>query len=383
MKAKYIASSIAGFALLSSPPWVTGLAHADSTSTAPSVVYVSAAGSDTTGAGTQVSPYATIGTALSKVAANGTVIVEPGTYKAMVTISQPVTLESDPTLPNAAANTIIDATGQDHAVLITSSDVTVQGLTLENAQQEGLLAAGKGALTNLTIRDNVVTNNALENPVPKGQDFEALHIMGVEDSVVEDNQVVNNKDGGLYLTDETAPNFGNIISGNKVNDNAVDCGITIASHVAGHGVYNNTISNNWSEGNGAAGIMLATPVPGGNVSNNTVTNNYVESNGLGGIGLHTHAPGSIVTGNTIVHNWVVFNKPDFGVTKVNTGIDVGASGSPITNTTIANNLIGYETDGINIQDSANVVLSGNWINPNVKNPVTRVPMPKLSARPQG
>ncbi|GMA62098.1 hypothetical protein NZD89_20400 [Alicyclobacillus fastidiosus] len=103
----------------------------------------------------------------------------------------------------------------------------------------------------------------------------------------------------------------------------------------------------------------------------------------GGIDIHTHAPGSTVTGNTIVHNWVAFNKPDFGVTTAPTGIDVGAGGSPITNTLIADNLIGYETDGINIQDSASVALSGNWSNPNVKNGVSHTPMPKLSVRPQG
>ncbi|GMA66126.1 hypothetical protein GCM10025859_65680 [Alicyclobacillus fastidiosus] len=114
-----------------------------------------------------------------------------------------------------------------------------------------------------------------------------------------DNQSVKNKDGGLQLSDETVPTFDNVVSGNKVEDNAVDCGMTIVSHVANHGTYDNTISNNWSVGNGAAGIMLDTPVPGGIVSNNTVTNNYVEYNNLGGIGLHTHAPGSIVNGNTI------------------------------------------------------------------------------------
>ncbi|WP_326492953.1 right-handed parallel beta-helix repeat-containing protein [Alicyclobacillus fastidiosus] len=141
-----------------------------------------------------------------------------------------------------------------------------------------MLAAGKDALTDLTIRDNVITNNAL-GTIPKGVDYEALHLVGVQNSFVLDNQSVKNKDGGLQLSDETAPSFGDVISGNTAENNAIDCGITIVSHVAGHGTYNNTISNNWSEGNAAGGIMLATPVPGGIVSNNTVTNNHVENNG--------------------------------------------------------------------------------------------------------
>ncbi|GMA66127.1 hypothetical protein [Alicyclobacillus fastidiosus] len=134
MKKKYIAGSAVACALLSSPLLSTVYADTTSASVAPSVVYVSTTGSDTSGTGTQVSPFATINTALSKVATNGTVIVEPGTDKGMVTITKPVTLESDPTASNATANTVIDGTGQNHAVLITSSDVTVQGLTMENAQ---------------------------------------------------------------------------------------------------------------------------------------------------------------------------------------------------------------------------------------------------------
>ncbi|GMA66125.1 hypothetical protein GCM10025859_65670 [Alicyclobacillus fastidiosus] len=79
-------------------------------------------------------------------------------------------------------------------------------------------------------------------------------------------------------------------------------------------------------------------------------------------------------------NWVVGNKEDLPATKVPVGIDVAASGSPITNTVIAKNLIGYETEGINIQDSAKVTLYGNWINANVLHKYTTAPMPKLSAR---
>jgi YVTN family beta-propeller protein len=106
-----------------------------------------------------------------------------------------------------------------------------------------------------------------------------------------------------------------------------------------------------------------------------VSENHVEYNQSGGIVFHTHVSGSTVNGNNIVHNWLIGNKADNGETTVSTGINVGANASPITNTVIANNLIGYEALGINIQDNAGVTLSGNWINPNVNIPVQKQKMP--------
>lgn len=349
----------------------------------PTTLYVATTGSNTTGTGTSASPYATIQKAVAVATAGDVIIVEPGTYTGSVTITTQVTLEADPAT-GTAANTILNAAGQTNGILLVgngASGTEIKGLTIENAQQAGLLA--KGPISRLQIRDNILTQNDQEKP-PAGVDYETLHLMSSTDSVVEGNQVINNKDGGIYLTDEFGPSSGNKIIGNTVEGNAVDCGITLASHVAHSGVYNNLVADNLSKGNGAAGIMLATPVPGGRMSGNVVTGNTVEDNGLGGIDIHTHAPGSLVYGNVITYNTVSGNAPDFGVTTKPTGIDVGAAGSPIIGTIISYNTISSEYYGINETALAqHTTLADNTNTATVPVNVPSAPPPAPKSAPTG
>lgn len=278
--------------------------------------------------------------AVHAVAAGGTVLVDPGTYTQSVTITQPLTLEANPAEPGSV---VIDAKGQTNGVLITASNVTVKGLTIENAQQAGLLAAGRGALTHLDISNNTIKAND-QGMTPqlnaKGIDYEALHVMGVDDSRITGNRVIDNLDGGIYLTDETAPTFGNVVANNLVEGNQVDCGITLASHVGHHGVYDNAIVNNESIGNTGAGILLATPVPYGNVSHNVVANNLVRGNMLGGVTLHTHpgAPGAQVADNIIVQNTIGKNL-DMEINASTVGVEINAAGEALQGTVVEDNTI--------------------------------------------
>ena len=250
-------------------------------------------------------------------------------------------LEADPAQTGPV---VVDATGLANAVFINASNAIVNGLTLENANDAGLLAVGQGALTNLLIENNTVQNNAQVKPPANIGDWEALHVMGVQHSVIVNNVVKDNGDGGLCLTDETTANEYNVVEGNIVEDNAVDCGITLAGHVAGHGILYDTIVDNTSEGNAAAGVLMATAVPGDSVSNNLVEGNTISGNGDGGVTVHTHAPGSTVANNVIVDNTIGTNgNPDL---VQNVGVILLASGSPITGTMIANNSISDDYYGI-------------------------------------
>lgn len=333
MKKLYPLISAAALLGLSAATTVPAMAASQATA-----VYVSTTGSDITGNGSSTAPYASISEAVSQVAPGGTVIVEPGTYKESVTIAEPLTLEADPSQTGAVT---IDATGDVNGVVIQSSNVTVNGLTIENAQQAGLLAQGKGALSNLVIENNTLTKNdqgITPALIAQQVDYETLHVVGVQNSIISNNQVIDNLDGGLYVTDETASSTGNVISDNTVENNQVDCGVTLAGHAPGHGVNNNLIVANTATGNGAAGIMLATAVPGDSVSNNVVLDNTVSGNNYGGITLHTHAPGSTVNGNVIEDNTIGRNVDslDLGYTA---GVDLFAAGSAITNTVITGNSI--------------------------------------------
>ncbi|MDI3297536.1 MAG: S-layer homology domain-containing protein [Bacillota bacterium] len=336
--------------------------------------YVSTSGSDSNSGTTPTSAFATIAHALSVAPAGGTILVEPGTYSlsAPLTVSQAVHLESDASNGGSASNTIIDATGQPNGIVISGSaaaGTVIDGLTVQKADKAGIVVE---STSNVTIENSVIQENdqsfAASNPSPPAcgpngpsgcfsatnsvpcslqNDCEALHLIGVTNSTVKNNTVQNNLDGGIYLTDETGPTTGNTVSGNRVLNNQVDCGITLASHT-GQGVNDNTVIGNTSIGNGAAGIVLATPA--GTVTGNTVENNTVEGNGMGGIVLHTHAPSANVSGNVIQNNTISGNQadPDSGATAPE-GISIAAAGpaaAPIANTTITGNTISNEFFGV-------------------------------------
>jgi parallel beta-helix repeat protein len=109
------------------------------------------------------------------------------------------------------------------------SDTTIEGLAVEDAYGEGILAQGLAVpLTHVTIRGNRVTGNDLGNPsggvistspyaecngaggIP-GDCGEGIHLWAVADSAVIGN-VSSHNSGGILLTDETGPTHGNLIA---------------------------------------------------------------------------------------------------------------------------------------------------------------------------
>jgi len=88
--------------------------------------------------------------------------------------------------------------------------------------------------------------------------------------------------GGILLSDETGITYVNQITGNSVHDNALDCGITLASHppspqatsLLPYGVINNNVIGNSIIGNGligqGAGVGIYAPGPGNQAWGNQV-----------------------------------------------------------------------------------------------------------------
>lgn len=190
---------------------------------------------------------------------------------------------------------------------------------------------------------------------------EGVHLIATTSSTIIHNTVEGNA-GGILLTDETGPTHDNVINGNMVVNNPYDCGITLASHVVSPGatvsptvggIYNNTIVNNTSMGNGGAGAGIFAAAPGAAAYNNTVSHNILGNNGLPGASIHSHSPNQNVSGNTIVNNIIWGNAADGeeGIANVQpgpTGIDVlsDPGASPIAAVTIAGNRISGEYYGI-------------------------------------
>jgi parallel beta-helix repeat protein len=319
-----------------------------------------------------------IGAAMLLANANDTIQVGPGTYKETIVITKPLSL-----MGTNRQTVIIDATGRSNGLYIDGldnaglSNVTVSGFTVKNANFEGILATNA---TGVVIQNNVVTNNNKSINVSAGtcpglpafetseaQDCgEGIHLVGVDHSTVDGNLVQTNS-GGILISDETAPNHDNLITGNTVIDNLYACGITMASHpqagslTAPQGVYHNTVMGNTSEYNGVitsggAGVGIFTPSPGTMTYGNVVIGNTLIGNGMTGVALHSHAPNQMLADNLIVGNHISNNGPDAS-TSASTGIAAiglnAAAGTslPISGLVISGNVIENEAIDIAIQST--------------------------------
>jgi hypothetical protein len=228
---------------------------------------------------------------------------------------------------------------------MVSSKINFTGFTVQNAQGEGIIAAGLGGpVSGIVISGNSVVHNDLGGGVPPMSDYfecaaqgpvpgdcgEGVHFTGaVAYSTIRDNYIANNS-GGVLLTDDVGPTHDNVVQHNVVTDNVADCGITVPGHngnalnSAGArqpsvaGVYRNAILDNVVTGNGVkgegAGVLFANAGPGTGSYDNLVKGNYIAGNGLAGVTMHAHTlpPGGHedLNGNVIVDNSVGKNNLD-------------------------------------------------------------------------
>jgi parallel beta-helix repeat protein len=330
--------------------------------------------------------YTTITAAVAHAAAGDTVNVSQGIYAEDVHITVPISLIGD-----NKENTVILAQGRSNGIYIDGlnnpglAHVVVTGFTVEYANFEGILVQN---VSYVTIFGNIVRENdqslQIANHVcpglpafetNEGDDCgEGIHLMGVNHSTVAGNLVQKNA-GGILISDETAVNRDNAITGNRVIDNAFDCGITLASHRAyvlsgtaplAFGIYHNTISGNESRHNGygsdqgGAGVGLFAPAPGNVTTMNSVVGNRLIDNSLPGVAIHTHVnltfpnhpPNPNANDNVITGNYISGNAADGDVgTTGTTGISV-LGVTPVTGLVISNNVIENEQVDVGVNSAS-------------------------------
>jgi parallel beta-helix repeat protein len=299
---------------------------------------------------------------------------------------------------NCYGYSIIDATSQSNGIFVNGMStapaagvwgVVISGFTVKNANYEGILVANA---TEVTISGNTVDGNdrslnysagmcpgqpAYETN--EGDDCgEGIHLMAVDHSVIAGNIVTNNA-GGILVSDETGPNWENLITGNSVTDNALDCGITLASHAPApnlpqglsYGVFSNTISHNVVSHNGyigqGAGVGIFAPGPGQANYRNVITDNILNDNGIGGVAMHNHAapgvngvsahaPGVTLADNQIIGNQISGNAADSDdpASPGPTGISI-LSFAVVPGTVIAQNTFSSEVADITFNAPAGTV----------------------------
>ncbi len=341
------------------------LAQTSVVAAAASTRWVSPSGADT--GDCTASPCLTINYAVDQATAGDLISVAAGTYHEGVSVTKRLRL--------VGHGATIDAAGQTdppNGVMISghaAAGGALRGFTIKNAGLEGIFVL---KTSRITIEDNTLVDNDAYGPfhplcVTQPDDCgEALHLQSVTESIVTGNLVQGNV-GGILLTDEDGPTSGNVISRNRVLDNTLDCGITLASHwfdLSGAaapgvaGVYENLVVHNVSNGNGAAGIGIFAGPPGAAAWGNVVVGNTARNNGFAGVMIHSHTPSQNANGNVIVNNALSGNGADDDnpVDDGPTGISVFSAVVPIAHTVIAANRISDEHYGINTLNA--VTLSG-------------------------
>lgn len=345
--------------------------------------------------------YSSINAAIKAAAAGDTVRACPGTYTGSASITVPgpggakLTITSGALITKAISlvgmrGAIIDAKGLVNGVTILgpgAAGTVVNGITATGAIGEGILAALTG---HVTIENNTVEHN--DNGTAKSAWLECqakgvvpndcgegVHLLTVSGSKVLNNTVEFNS-GGVLLTDEFGPTSHNLVSGNLVEDNESDCGVTVVGHNPAAvnsknvpqptkgGVFDNTISANMIISNGTIGFGGGVILAGIASYNNTVIGNEIVGNGLSGVTIHEHAgallgaPGVDVSGNAIIGNWIGTNNVtgDFG-DPLTTGVFVERDSPKLATVTVTikNNTIAWDHFGIFDNAGSGLTASGN------------------------
>jgi parallel beta-helix repeat protein len=319
--------------------------------------------------------FTTIAAAVTNADAGDTIYVAPGVYYEDVVIGKQLSL-----VGAGSDKSIINALNKPNGIYIDGLDnpglstVVVTGFTIKNANFEGILVTNASLVT--IFENEVIDNDKALILMPtescpgqpafetaEGFDCgEGIHFSGVDHSTVADN-VVKNNSGGILLSDDTGATHDNLITGNLVKNNPLDCGITLASHPSASptggapgaplGVYHNTIAENESSDNGlavegaGAGVGIFDSVPGAQCFGNVVINNRLKDNGLPGVAMHSHTPGQNLNDNVIVGNHITGNHADTedAANPGPTGINVFGV-SPVTGTIISGNVIDGEAEDI-------------------------------------
>jgi Right handed beta helix region len=356
-------------------------------------------------------PCKTLGYALTQAGPNDTIVIHPGTYHESGNANVVTPGLTGLTIRSAksARRTVIDAAGNANGILVQASGVSVIGLTVKNANLEGILAepplsswpAGPTSppanISHVTIVNNVVVHNdqAYETNGPPMAECpssltdaddcgEGIHLLAVSWSKVIGNNVSHNV-GGILVSDggfgiSVGPAAHNLIAYNRSTDNLFDCGITLPGHDpravamsgpnAGQpqpnlaGVYDNRIVHNVSNGNGAAGLLDAAPYPGAASYDNLFADNSASGNGNSGFVLHSHAPLQDVSGIVVVGNRFGPNNlagdPDTGVT-TSTGVMLLSVAVP-TSIVVAGNKIFDNVNGIALNSNITAVGHNRFVN---------------------
>ena len=306
------------------------------------LIFVSLPQENASAAGLCVNPggtagcYATIGAAVNAAAAGDTITVAAGTYHENVLINKSLTLSGN--------GAVIDGNGAGVVVVITASNVTLEGFTIQHSGTDAQTHAGVGLLwaQGCTVRNNTIHENV-----------HGIALMSAQNNLIHNNTIYANTVYGLvleaYASTPTMASTGNTVSGNIISGNGRD-GIYAGKDQNNNQYLDNTIT-------GTIGLEVSGDFEGNGIylwksSNNTVSGNLIADHAEYGIEMM----GS--SGNTITGNSITGNQDGMVIRNINETLNPGYS---IRNNRIEGNRI-YGNTEVNLYADPNFEFSiaRNW-----------------------
>ena len=262
-----------------------------------------------------------------------TIMVTSGTYHENIVIDKSISL-----IGEDKDTTVIDGSGLDYVVNISTDWVNISGFTIQNSSSSFDYDFGGIILYStdyIKITDNNIKNNAI-----------GISLQYCSNNSITDNYIINNT-YGIHSKDSN----NNIITGNDASNNK-DVGIYLEYRSSFNNISGNTLNHN-----GQFGIILAE-----NSNYNNVTDNIINNTIVGGI-IIVMSHYNTVAGNTVINtaiNYTNSSSPLFGV-----GIAIIAcSYNNILDNNLENNHRGiYATSAFSGDPTAFNTIAGN----NIKN----------------
>ncbi|WP_339134472.1 MAG: right-handed parallel beta-helix repeat-containing protein [Candidatus Electrothrix sp. GW3-4] len=247
--------------------------------------------------GTLEKPFCTIQKAIQSAVPGTTINIMKGAYKA-VRISSlngadgaPITLkryEEDRVVLDGQKQ---DVTGLD---IIDSSYIVVDGVEVINSYggwESGvrILRGHHNQIINCKVYDNL------------GSHTSGIIISGSHDNIIDNNEISNNYEAGIWIDGVAGASYNNVISNNTVYGNLLAQGDADGIGLTGPNTYNNQIIANIVYNNGDDGIDTFTST--GNLVKNNISHDHVNPNGDGnGFKLGGYKDNALGGGNTIIGN---------------------------------------------------------------------------------
>jgi hypothetical protein len=252
--------------------------------------YVDSAGSDITGDGSLLHPWASIHYAAGQVSAGDTVLINPGTYAGGIYVDTGGTAAEPVTFRANGAGVIIEGSGGERdAFYIESADyVVVEGLTIRHANRAGLRISLSDHVTirNCTFADNTTwglfTDFSDYTTVEDSESYGAEEQHGIYISNSSDyptirrNRLHHNRGCGLHMNGDISMGGDGIISYGLVERNIIyENGLGGGSGINMDGVTHTMVRNNLLYNNHASGISLYQIDGGSGSHDNKVLNNTI------------------------------------------------------------------------------------------------------------